>query len=155
MCSSRTSRSRACWRDAGVDPGERYPLVVFSHGSGGVRFQSWFLLQALASHGYVVVAPDHAGNTALDQLLGTADPFPVVAANRPRDVSFAIDEVLARAADPSDPLAGAVDPSRVAVVGHSFGGFTALAVAGGYDGWGPDERVDAHHSDRGGVRPAQ
>ena len=130
-------------RDSGVDPGARYPLVVFSHGSGGVRFQSWFLLQALASHGYVVVAPDHAGNTALDQLSGTADPFPVVAANRPRDVSFAIDEVLARATDPSDLLAGAVDPSRIAVVGHSFGGFTALAVAGGYDGWGPDERVDA------------
>ena len=130
-------------RDSGVDPGARYPLVVFSHGSGGVRFQSWFLLQSLASHGYVVVAPDHAGNTALDQLSGTADPFPVVAANRPRDVSFAIDEVLARATDPSDLLAGAVDPSRIAVVGHSFGGFTALAVAGGYDGWGPDERVDA------------
>jgi predicted dienelactone hydrolase len=130
-------------RDAGVDPGERYPLVVFSHGSGGVRFQSWFLLQALASHGYVVVAPDHAGNTSLDQVLGTSDPFPVIAANRPRDVSFAIDEVLARATDPSDLLAGAVDPSRIGVAGHSFGGFTALAVAGGYDGWGPDERVEA------------
>jgi predicted dienelactone hydrolase len=36
-----------------------------------------------------------------------------------------------------------VDGSRIAVAGHSFGGFTALAVAGGYGGLAPDERVDA------------
>jgi predicted dienelactone hydrolase len=130
-------------RDADVARGERFPLVVFSHGSGGVRFQSWFLLQALASHGYVVVAPDHAGNTSLDLLMGTSEPVPVVASNRPRDVSFAIDQMLARSSEPTDLLAGAVDGSRIAVAGHSFGGFTALAVAGGYGGLAPDERFDA------------
>src|ERR687891_1264094 len=52
-----------------------FPLVIFSHGNGGVRFQSWFLMQALASHGFVVAAPDHAGNTALDAIAGTSDPL--------------------------------------------------------------------------------
>ena len=36
-----------------------YPVVFFSHGSGGIRMQSTYLTVALASHGYVVVSPDH------------------------------------------------------------------------------------------------
>jgi predicted dienelactone hydrolase len=120
-----------------------FPLVVFSHGSGGVRFQSWFLMQALASHGFVVAAPDHVGNTAIDGLTGTTDPFDVVARNRPRDVSFVIDEMIAQNADRTDPVAPVVDPDRIAVVGHSFGGFTALASAGGFGDYEADARVDA------------
>jgi Platelet-activating factor acetylhydrolase, isoform II len=37
----------------------RFPLVLFSHGNGGIRFQSFFFAAHLASHGYVVVTPDH------------------------------------------------------------------------------------------------
>jgi predicted dienelactone hydrolase len=120
-----------------------FPLVVFSHGSGGVRFQSWFLMQALASHGFVVAAPDHAGNTAVDAIAGTSDPFAVGAANRPRDVSFVIDQMLARDRDPADRLHRRIDERVIAVAGHSFGGFTALATAGGFLDYPPDPRVDA------------
>jgi predicted dienelactone hydrolase len=120
-----------------------FPLVVFSHGSGGVRFQSWFLMQALASHGFVVAAPDHAGNTAVDAIAGTSDPLAVAAANRPRDVSFLIDEMLARDRDPADRLHRRIDERVIAVAGHSFGGFTALATAGGFLDYPPDPRVDA------------
>jgi predicted dienelactone hydrolase len=119
------------------------PLVVFSHGNGGVRFQSWFLMQALASHGFVVAAPDHAGNTALDTIAGTSDPIAVAAANRPRDVSFVIDQMLARDHDPADALYRRIDERHIAVAGHSFGGFTALATAGGFLDYQPDPRVDA------------
>jgi predicted dienelactone hydrolase len=120
-----------------------FPLVVFSHGNGGVRFQSWFLLQALASHGFVVAAPDHAGNTALDAIAGTSDPIGVAAANRPRDVSFVIDQMLARDRDAADPLHGRIDERDIAVAGHSFGGFTALATAAGFVDYRADPRVDA------------
>jgi predicted dienelactone hydrolase len=120
-----------------------FPLVVFSHGNGGVRFQSWFLIQALASHGFVVAAPDHAGNTALDTIAGTSDPIALAAANRPRDVSFVIDQMLARDRDPADALHGRIDERHIAVAGHSFGGFTALATAGGFLDYQPDPRVDA------------
>jgi predicted dienelactone hydrolase len=120
-----------------------FPLVVFSHGNGGVRFQSWFLAQALASHGFVVAAPDHAGNTALDAITGTSDPIAVAAANRPHDVSFVIDQMLARDRDPADALHRRIDERHIAVAGHSFGGFTALATAGGFLDFRPDPRVDA------------
>ncbi len=120
-----------------------FPLVVFSHGNGGVRFQSWFLMQALASHGFVVAAPDHAGNTALDAIAGTSDPLGVAAANRPRDVSFVIDQMLGRDGDPEDPLHERIDERNIAVAGHSFGGFTALATAAGFVDYRPDPRVDA------------
>src|SRR5690606_1617654 len=42
------------------------PLVIFSHASGGTRLQSIFFTEHLASHGFVVMAVDHLGNTILD-----------------------------------------------------------------------------------------
>ncbi len=120
-----------------------FPLIVFSHGSGGLRYQSYFLTEALASHGFVVAAPDHAGNTAFDAIFGGSDPFDVVAVNRPADVSLVITRMLERNADASDPFAGRVDPERIGVTGHSFGGFTTLAVASGFGSVPADSRVDA------------
>ncbi|MCC6803728.1 MAG: hypothetical protein IT319_12665, partial [Anaerolineae bacterium] len=59
-------------RDAEVDPsGGPYPLVIFSHGNGGMRFQSLFFTERLASYGFIVMAVDHPDDTALDALAGT------------------------------------------------------------------------------------
>ena len=49
----RSSRTPS-YRDVAVADG-RFPLVLFSHGNGGIRFQSFFFAAHLASHGYVVV----------------------------------------------------------------------------------------------------
>ncbi len=54
-------------RNADVDLAEApYPVVVFSHGHRALRYQSYFWCDALASHGYVVAAPDHEFNTVFD-----------------------------------------------------------------------------------------
>lgn len=122
-------------RDAPVDAsaGPR-PLIVFSHGNGGVRLQSVFLTEYLASHGFVVAAPDHTGNTMGDLMFGNED-FPdydtgQAALDRPVDVTFIIDELLERVDEVLPLLSGSIDGERIGVTGHSFGGYTSLAVAG-------------------------
>ncbi len=116
------------YRDVALVEG-RFPLVLFSHGNGGIRFQSFFFAAHLASHGYVVVTPDHHGNTFVDLLAGIVDPS--VAANRPLDLSFLLDRFLAFDAEPGNFFAGTIDGARVGASGHSFGGFTVFALAGG------------------------
>jgi len=104
-----------------------FPLVAFSHGNQGSRDQSYFLAEALARHGYVVVAPDHVGNTFFDY---DAKLFGVMAIWRPQDLTAAISRVLQPQAKDPKWLQGLVDPAHIAAAGHSFGGYTALAVAG-------------------------
>ncbi len=104
---------------------ERYPLVVFSHGSGGYRLQSLYLTEHLASYGFVVVAADHVGNTVLDET--NFENLTLNFALRPIDVLRQIEFMTAN----NDALfGGMIDTDQVAVAGHSFGGYTAFASAG-------------------------
>ena len=114
-------------------------LIIFSHGSGGFGTQSIGLTETLASHGYVVVAPNHTGNTQFD----IPDPFDVILRNRVGDVGFVIDHVMARNADAQDPFYQQIDPDNVGVTGHSLGGFTTMGAAAGYEGIEGDPRVSA------------
>jgi predicted dienelactone hydrolase len=124
-----------------------FPLVVYSHGSGGFRWVATFFTEFLATQGFVVAAPDHAGNTALDTLTGAGTDPGTTAYNRPRDVTATIDAVLGLSDNPVDPLAGRIDPDAIAVTGHSFGGFATLASVSGFTSdlgaVAADERVRA------------
>ena len=130
-----------------LSPDGPFPLVVYSHGSGGLRYIHSAYTEALASHGYVVAAPDHTGNTAVERIAGSGDDPAVISFNRPNDVGRVIDAMI----DPSDPSAGSVaasvDAEQIVVTGHSFGGFTTIAMATGYSSelgeFPVDERVDA------------
>ncbi len=123
-------------RDAASRPG-RYPLILFSHGYGGHRRQSTFLCTHLASHGYVVAAVDHTGNTITDvmqtmlRMMG-GEPLPdfgdelgTYIALRPDDVVFLLDRVLG-GLDPE--IAALIDADRIGMSGHSFGGWTTLRL---------------------------
>lgn len=106
--------------DAPAAAGE-YSLVVLSHGYGGNwRNQAW-LASALAHKGYIVAAVNHPGTTSQDR----SPPAAAQLWQRPVDLRRAIDAVMAQ-----PQLYGRVAPHRIAVVGHSLGGWTALELAG-------------------------
>jgi predicted dienelactone hydrolase len=108
-------------RGAAVAEG-RFPLVVLSHGTGSSPFLHRELAASLARGGFVVALLRHPGNHREDDALaGTAQ----ILADRPRQVSAVVDALLA------DPVLRGALTGAVGVIGHSLGGYTALAVAGG------------------------
>jgi predicted dienelactone hydrolase len=113
--------------------GVPYPLVVYSHGSGGMPENQSFFTEHLASWGFVVVAPPHPGNTTADCALCDLQNIAASAVERPDDVAFVLDE-LTRMRDAGDePIGPLIDLERTAIAGHSFGGWTGLRVAPGGD----------------------
>ena len=106
---------------------EPYPVIVFSHGNGGIAYQSVFLTEHLASHGYVVISADHPGNTLFDY---KPTSFATGIFTRPRDVTALLDETERMNTRADSDFRGQLDMNRVGITGHSFGGYTALASAG-------------------------
>ncbi|MBE9052647.1 alpha/beta hydrolase [Nostocales cyanobacterium LEGE 11386] len=112
------------------------PLVVISHGFGANRRFFSYLARHLASHGVTVAAIEHPGsnsvainNTAnqvnLAQLLPASEFI-----ERPKDVSFLLNELERLNTQPGQ-LQGKLNTEKVNVIGHSLGGYTALALVGG------------------------
>ncbi|MDZ4670761.1 MAG: glutaminyl-peptide cyclotransferase [Phototrophicales bacterium] len=110
--------------------GAPYPVVIFSHGSSGYRFQSTFLTEHLASHGFIVISADHPTNTVADALNRERflQNIPANFAYRPQDVMRQIDFVDSMNAD--GDFSGLLNMDALAVMGHSFGGYTALMAGG-------------------------
>ncbi len=114
--------------------GERLPLVVVSHGTGSTPWVQRVLAAQLARAGMAVVLLEHPGNSRSDDALAGT---PANLANRPRHVRLALDAAFADA-----EVGARLVPDAAAVVGHSLGGYTALAVAGGRPMALPDQAPD-------------
>jgi predicted dienelactone hydrolase len=123
-------------------------LIVLSHGTGGSEIAHSSLAEALARHGYLVAALRHPGDNWQDRSLLQA-PAGRYFAQRPQDMSRVIDALL------SDPewgprIARDSRGARVGAVGHSAGGYTVIALAGGM----PDlSRLAAHCNHQGASDP--
>jgi len=103
---------------------EPYPLIVLSHGfSMGAMSYGW-LAEHLASYGFVVVAPEHVEN--FDGELNGLWQAP---ATRPGDIVAVLDYIDAQTV-PGATFENLIDAERVAVMGHSYGGYTTLAAGG-------------------------
>jgi predicted dienelactone hydrolase len=119
--------------DTPIAPGSS-PLIVISHGSGGSHLVYRTLAAHLARNGFVVAMPEHPRNNRNNNdLENTAANL----ANRPRHIRLVIDWAFS-----SQAFGSCLIPESVAIIGHSMGGYTALAIAGGIPTSFPRESPD-------------
>jgi predicted dienelactone hydrolase len=117
--------------------GAPYPLVIYSHGYMSQHKEGEYILDFLASHGYVAVSVDFP-------LSSGSSPGGAVLAdivNQPGDISFLIDQMLSRTRQVDNLLYGRVDGDRIAALGLSLGGLTTELAA--FDAPRKDPRIKA------------
>lgn len=111
------------------------PVIIYTHGMGSVRTDLQYVAEHLASHGYIFVALEHPGSnsTHVNLALQGKTRFlqPQEFLDRPKDISFVLDELEKLNQTANNPLQGKLATNNVMVIGYSFGGGTALTIAGG------------------------
>ena len=120
---------------SGADPHGQWPLLVFAHGFDVSAETYAPLLHAIASFGFVVVAPEFP-------LSSSTIPAPAIESDLPeqaRDVNFLIDQLTGPRAPA--PIGRAISPGPVGVMGHSDGAQTVLLS--GYPPAYRDRRIGA------------
>ncbi|WP_425265297.1 alpha/beta hydrolase family protein [Streptomyces rubellomurinus] len=146
------ARTHAVFNAPVAGGGDRFPVVLFSPGAGGVRTQNTAWAEELASHGYVVAALDHPYDSAAVVLddgrtiraatasTGDRDADEELAAGwtavRAADLGFVLTRLesldrgtIAAPLVGREPSTGRLDTARAAVTGHSMGGAAALQAA--------------------------
>jgi predicted dienelactone hydrolase len=114
-------------------------LIILSHGTGGSELGHNSLAEALARGGYLVAALRHPGDNYEDRSVWQRGPGAFFT-ERPLQASAVIDALLG---DPAwkDRIASDAKGPRIGALGHSAGGFTVLALAGGQSDL---SRIGAH-----------
>ena len=136
--SMRSSSRRSAYRQGSsrlptqddaplAETGGKFPVLVFSHGSGSLLAIYTAMLSEIASHGYVVVGIQHPYNAMMTTFAdGRTIPASPAAANDTvqywsEDTAFVVDE-LEKLAAGTGKFGGRLDLSRLGAFGHSFGG---------------------------------
>lgn len=99
-----------------------HPFVALSHGFGGNWRNQLWLAHALAQQGYIVAATDHPGTTSMMMDKAIAAKLWL----RPDDIRRVISAIQNKQSD-----VGTIAPGKIGAIGHSLGGWTVLALAGG------------------------
>ena len=117
-----------------ADPNARYPLIILAHGASAHGIYDVRHAHSLASHGYIVAVVNYGDNrtASMDK------PYHHVSFLRPLLTKAVLDALLA-----DETFGPRIDTDNIGITGHSFGGFTALALAGGRYQGNPSTVSDA------------
>lgn len=125
--------------DAPICEGQ-FPLVFISHGNGGSHLIYRSISTYLAKRGFIVAMIEHYGNNRNNnELEYTISNLQF----RPRHVSLSIDYLLSQT-----PFSDHINQNKIAIIGHSMGGYTALALAGGIPHTVEGIKVEVNKDDR-------
>ncbi|WP_025663051.1 alpha/beta hydrolase family protein [Aquimarina megaterium] len=103
--------------------GDKRPLLLVSHGTGGNRFSLTWFIEKMVKEGYIVVSVDHYGNSTDNKL-----PREFVKWwERAIDIQYVLNTVLE-----DEFFKKKIDVTKIGGVGFSLGGYTNIALAGGY-----------------------
>jgi len=108
---------------AGAIVNQKFPLAILSHGSGGSSLSYKDIAISLVKQGFIVALPLHPNNNYLNNdFAGTVKNYQ----DRPKQLQLSLDQLLA---DPR--FSDHIDTNKIAAIGHSIGGYSVLAAAGG------------------------
>ena len=114
-----------------------YPLIIISHGAGGDWDTHFALAHHLATHGFIVFCLEHIGSNTkmlkrsirifknLNDMIHDGEEV----LGRPKDVSYAINQAIIWNQS-NESLKNKIDLQNIGVLGHSFGAFTSMVIAG-------------------------
>jgi predicted dienelactone hydrolase len=129
------------WTPETAAGAERWPVVLFSHGLLMCPSQARYITRALAAAGYFVVAPLHADSYCGDTTMDLPDvsrlplkPSMLWSDSDYRDRAGDM-QALVAALREDHALGARVDADRIALVGHSLGGYTVLGLGGAWPSW--------------------
>jgi predicted dienelactone hydrolase len=119
----------------------KQPVIIFSHGFHGCATQSRYLMDALASAGYLIFAPNHRDatcNGGSASWLGRPEiPFRNPSTWNQTSYRDRAEDVrrLVHAIESDTRFRRRADLSRLGFTGHSLGGYTVLGLAGAWPSW--------------------
>jgi dienelactone hydrolase len=120
----------------------KYPIVLFSPGIGGTRFQNTFQVEELASHGYIVVGMEHSYHSVATvfpdghatgfrkmNLLDLPVSDKLTSEIYVKDIQFVLDQIESlNRVDATGRFKGRFDLNRIGIMGHSIGGAAAAQM---------------------------
>ncbi|MCC0179788.1 alpha/beta hydrolase [Waterburya agarophytonicola K14] len=127
-------RKQAGYFDLYLPQKKRSSLIIISHGVASNRQTFDYLGEHLASHGFsvAIVEHDNISLNKFDRFLSGKESFPKPnnLISQPLDITYLLDS-LEQESKLNSALQNKIDLQQVGIIGHSFGGYTSLALAGG------------------------